>query len=243
MIQLFKDLTTEKERIDHIMTIFNINENNPIPMNPDSECLNFELISKAQRCCSEEVTQRIKELPSSFEEIRKKIFYLFVKQSKIANKKYFRNNRIELLNEIFGCLNTNDLWNYVDTLSKTISSKAEYKVIGNLYLIYVLEFVIGIYEIMFKEQKVIENGFHEVNEMFTIGNGKEFITISIDDADSKKSVEMCSVFTCCLTKEIEKFKKSVDINKFFENKNRLRGFHEMIIHSYMMCFSTLKTNL
>ena len=186
--------------------------------------------------------QRIKELPICCEDIRKKIFELFVKQSKLAHKRYFRMKLSELLNEMFECLSTNDLWNYVDSLSKGINSCEEGKVVGNLYLKYVLEFVFGIYESIFNEQKVIEYGFHEVNDMFKSGKGKEIICVNMDEPDLKKCNEVCSVFTCFLKKEILKFKESVNINKLFENKGRLGRFHEMIVHAHMTCFGMLKSN-
>ena len=243
MIQLFKDMIQHKESMDYIITIFNINENNPSTMKTYSESLNFKLIPNAQRWCSENVMQRIKELPLCYEDIRKKIFELFVKQSKLAHKRYFRMKLNELLNEIFECLSTNDLWNYIDSLSKGINSHKEGKAVGYLYLKYVLEFVFGIYESIFNEQKVIKYGFHEVNDMFMYGKGKEFICVNMNEPDLKKCYEVCTVFTCFLKREILKFKESVDVNKLFENKGRLGRFHEMVVQAHMTCFGMLKSNL
>ena len=224
-IKFFNEFLQKKSDMTAILNVFQINKHFPKNMNPENKCLDFSLIPLNKRTCKQEIISYLKMFPNTLDLIQKELTTIFKKECEKGGNIYSNKDKHSLLVESLNQLNDQSLWVYMNCLVNLIRNKKEEEASKNfcLFIKYLLEYVIVLYELIFKEQKVIKKDFYEINNMFVEDCSKE---------DANRGTDNKSFF-CFLKNDIKKAFGEVNADNILCNKELLVMYHEMFIEYYL----------
>ena len=241
--QLFKDFTERKPELPFYMTVFNINENNPISLNPDSEYLNFNIIPEGQRNCDEEVFNKLKSMLVHLGEIRKEILSLFVNVVELTKKPYSKMKWPGLLAELMKDLRSRKMLKCVNEIITRMKNRGGMNAnsrVDIVFVKFVLEYIIVFYELTLKKQKLLESSFHEINSMYDNRESNNSLYISmIQKKNTNDNESNRTVFTSFLKTGLEKIQTSHNVISEQE-KMQLKKEYKIFIQDYMEIVEQLK---
>ena len=253
--KLFDKFTKRERELPFYMTVFNINENNPVSMNPDSECLNFGIIPIKHRLCTDEEFDKLKSMPTELGEIKQNMLKLFNEVGKQTPMSREKKNWTELLAKTVNYMKSGKMFECVHDIINKMRNNANNKN-DVVFVKFILEFVIVFCELTLKKQKLLENSFHEINAMYVDSERSErsnsllisMIEPKTNENEMNRTVfepqanenEMNrTVFTSFLKTGLEMIRNSFTISE--QEKMELKKQYKIFVQDYMDIVKQLKT--
>lgn len=239
-IKLFTQFTQHKSTLPFHMTVFNINENNPVSMNPDSEYLNFGIIPVKDRLCSEEVFKELKSMLIELGNVRTEMLELFRNQTpKSLGHKRWK----ELLVDTVNYLKSGNMFKRVHDIINIMKNNANNKY-DLVFVKFILEFVIVLCELTLKKQKLLENSFHEINAMYVDNEQSNSLQsnsllISVIEPNTNGNELNRTVFTSFLKTGLQEIKNNFTITE--QEKMKLKNPYKIFVQDYMDIVKQLKS--
>jgi hypothetical protein len=240
-IKLFTQFTQHKSKLPFYMTVFNINENNPVSMNPDSEYLDFDIIPVERRFCSKEVFEKLESMLIELGNVRKKMLELFRNQTpKSLGHKRWK----ELLVDTVNYLKSGNMFKRVHDIINIMKNNANNKYDDLVFVKFILEFVIVLCELTLKKQKLLENSFHEINAMYVDNEQSNSLQsnsllISVIEPNTNGNELNRTVFTSFLKTGLEEIKNNFTITE--QEKMKLKNPYKIFVQDYMDIVKQLKS--
>ena len=236
--KLFTQFTKRESKLPFYMTVFNINESNPVSMNPDSEYLNFGIIPESHRLCSKEVLDKLNSMPPELEKVRMDMLDLFRQVGNKLPMSCGRKKWKELLVETVKYLKSEKMFMCVHEIINRMRNNANNNKDDVVFVKFILEFVIMFCELTLKKQKLLENSFHEINAMYVDSERNNSLQISVIEPNTNKNELNRTVFTSFLKTGLEEIKNNFTISE--QEKIKLKKPYKIFVQDYMDIVKQLK---
>ena len=218
-IETFENFIQKKVDVSNIITVFNMNKDKFI----DGKHLDLALIPLNKRFCKQEVEKLLTKIKTELKTLKVCILQHFMKESGKCGKNYSQMKLGELMTESLNQLKEGILWVYIDNLFDSINKDSP----CYLYIKYVLEYTIVLYELGVHKQKTIKNNFYDINDTYLqeVKNKKK----QIDVAKS-------TVFTSFLKNGFVKCQDIIDENKYNQYKEDFVTYNTAFTGFYFQNF-------
>ena len=231
--KLFNDFLDNKTNINSVIHVIKIHPNE---LNILFECLDFKKIPLNCRYCSNESLDTIKILLKTLENLKKEAFKIFSSQMKEFGKIFVTLQMNELLKTTLEQFKNNNFQQFIDKIYVPVKNDNQLLKNIGLFVKYLLEYTITLYEINIDKPKIYMDRFYDFNEIYKDFNKEQSIEISTIikpiNLSKNKNIWHSMVFTSFLKNGFNQFEGDKIFEELIKKNNELNDSYEIFVEYY-----------
>ena len=233
-VHLFEAFNKKEPSIIYSIDVVYASKNYTQTNDIDYECLDMSVVMPHQRYCDDDVLTKINEVIQKLKDYSEPLIKLVKAEStKYDNFMDYLEIKEKICTMMYQFLDKEMMNNYVTSVANVMKQKDKVNG-GELYLKYLYEHVIMLYEMFLEKPKIHLNvdTFYEINDMYFNESRNKGINISLVNVRKKQNA--CNRTMTSFMKKIIQEHISKDVEDQLTRKKKvLKNYNELYVGEYI----------